>query len=403
MRSFFSFSRSSPSRSQSFTNLFFLTSSYIDILETTLPSERYPTVCLEGTLDISIGGLLSVGGVSPVLATKGLLIDTISSLSIVTGTGELIECSDSQHRDLFRAALGGLGQYGIIVAATLSLSPLPQHEVSVSLYYSAICAFMGDAAHFARESPMRCNGLLGGVYSSSQGTIFTLQLQVFPAETETTITARNRVLEGRQKDFQDYRHQRADFVDIFLFNSPTGIRNFATDLRRQQALQAARRDAPQKEEPPKQLWLALVMPRNGSTQDLLGQWIDTHQLCMFESLSIEVLLRHRYARQSDSLPQPGGTEEELIFLYFTALVNEPAYEEAVRKAYRDLWLAALPLGAVVYPFCTLDRTAEGWRAQHGTQRKELERRKEIYDPDHLFAPAQAVFKKEKKGEERKVC
>ena len=173
-------------------------------------------------------------------------------------------------------------------------------------------------------------------------------------------------------------------------------------MRREQLNQSRRVANPSKEEPPKQLWLALVMPRNRLTQDMLGEWIASHSLCMLESLSVEVILRERYARLSDSLPQPGGTEEELIFLYFTALVNVAAYEEAVRKAYKDLWAAAIPLGAVAYPFCTQDRSVACWAQQQGKMREELERRKEKFDPSYLFAPQQGVFKPKCEKQVRKL-
>jgi FAD/FMN-containing dehydrogenase len=183
--------------------------SFIDILEATLPLDLYPTICLEGTLDISIGGLLSVGGVSVALATRGLLIDVVRSLDVITGTGECVSCSATENPDLFRSALGGLGQFGIIVGATLPLGPLPQREVSVTLYYDALCAFMGDAARFAREHETRCDGLLAGMYASSTGPIYSMQVRVFPSDSETTIAARNKVLDGLQKDLRDHRSQSA--------------------------------------------------------------------------------------------------------------------------------------------------------------------------------------------------
>lgn len=147
-----------------------------------------------------------MGGVSAALATRGLLIDIVQSLEVVTGDGECVRCSPTEHAELFRAALGGLGQYGIIVAATLPLVPLPQRQVSVTLCYDALCAFMGDLERFAREHTQRCDGLVAGMYASSMGTIYTIQAKVFPSEMETTIAARDKVLHGLEKDI---RHLRA--------------------------------------------------------------------------------------------------------------------------------------------------------------------------------------------------
>lgn len=43
-----------------------------------------------------------------------------------TGKGELLTCSEEQNSGLFHAVLGGLGQFGIITRARISLEPAPQ-------------------------------------------------------------------------------------------------------------------------------------------------------------------------------------------------------------------------------------------------------------------------------------
>src|SRR3954471_19263008 len=58
---------------------------------------------------LSIAGTLSVGGVSGVY-NKGAQVDHARELEVVTGAGDVERCSLTHNRDLFEAALGGLGQ-----------------------------------------------------------------------------------------------------------------------------------------------------------------------------------------------------------------------------------------------------------------------------------------------------
>ncbi len=42
------------------------------------------------------------------------------------GKGEVVTCSEKQNADLFYGVLGGLGQFGIITRARISLEPAPK-------------------------------------------------------------------------------------------------------------------------------------------------------------------------------------------------------------------------------------------------------------------------------------
>lgn len=42
------------------------------------------------------------------------------------GKGEVVTCSENQNADLFHGVLGGLGQFGIITRARISLEPAPK-------------------------------------------------------------------------------------------------------------------------------------------------------------------------------------------------------------------------------------------------------------------------------------
>lgn len=68
-----------------------------------------------GSIDVqSLAGAISTGTHGSSMA-HGLLSDSVRSLRIVLGNGQVVKCSPSQSPDLFRAALISLGALGIVV------------------------------------------------------------------------------------------------------------------------------------------------------------------------------------------------------------------------------------------------------------------------------------------------
>jgi cytokinin dehydrogenase len=98
---------------------------------------------LTGFLNLSIGGTLSVGGISPTYR-GGAQIDYVRALDVVTGEGELVTCSERHNRDLFEMALGGLGQCGIITRAVLDLEPAPPLARVYTANYTDNAMFFAD-------------------------------------------------------------------------------------------------------------------------------------------------------------------------------------------------------------------------------------------------------------------
>jgi cytokinin dehydrogenase len=63
---------------------------------------------------------------------------------INAGTGEMVTCSRDVNSDLFFAALGGLGQFGVITRARIRLAPAPKRVRWVRLAYSDVATFTKD-------------------------------------------------------------------------------------------------------------------------------------------------------------------------------------------------------------------------------------------------------------------
>lgn len=100
---------------------------------------------MSGYTGLTVGGVLSVGG-CPLSNDEGAVVDRVRELTVVTGTGDLVRCSPTANRDLFDAALGGLGQCGIIVRALLDLVPAKPMARTYLLHYLG-------GARFSRSRP----------------------------------------------------------------------------------------------------------------------------------------------------------------------------------------------------------------------------------------------------------
>ncbi|KAF2310010.1 hypothetical protein GH714_006167 [Hevea brasiliensis] len=62
----------------------------------------------------------------------------------INGKGEILTCSEEENSELFHAVLGGLGQFGIITRARISLEPAPQRVRWIRVLYSSFSSFTRD-------------------------------------------------------------------------------------------------------------------------------------------------------------------------------------------------------------------------------------------------------------------
>ncbi|MDI1480125.1 FAD-binding protein [Polyangium sp. y55x31] len=116
---------------------------WVDLLAATTPLGKSPPA-LTDHIDLSIGGTLSVGGIGGQAFRHGMLVDNVLELEIITGQGRLVACSPTRHSDLFHAALGGIGQFGIIVRARVRLIDVPGMARRYTALYPALVDLMAD-------------------------------------------------------------------------------------------------------------------------------------------------------------------------------------------------------------------------------------------------------------------
>ncbi len=107
----------------------------------------------------SVGGTLGVGGIDVNSARLGCSADQALSLQVVTPTGEIVECSDTENAELFQRVILGYGQFGIITEATLRVrpyTPLKMHYY----YYSSLATAIEDLQLIDRNDASDYSGIL---------------------------------------------------------------------------------------------------------------------------------------------------------------------------------------------------------------------------------------------------
>src|SRR5260221_1705814 len=110
-------------------------------------------------LTSSVGGTLGVGGIDVNSARLGCSADQALALQVVTPTGEVVECSDTENPELFRRVILGYGQFGVITEATLKIrpyTPLRMHYY----YYSSLRTAIEDLQLLDRNDATDYSGIL---------------------------------------------------------------------------------------------------------------------------------------------------------------------------------------------------------------------------------------------------
>jgi len=120
------------------------------LVQNTLQSGLTPPV-LTDYLQLSIGGVVSVGGIGGASNKFGFVANNVVELEVVTGDGQLKLCSRNRNRTLFDAVRGGLGQFGIITRVRVALVPATQFARIYEYTYSDLSKFLSDMRKVANE------------------------------------------------------------------------------------------------------------------------------------------------------------------------------------------------------------------------------------------------------------
>lgn len=121
-----------------------------DVIQTALADGQTPPVVTD-YIETTVGGVLNAAGIGGATHREGFVVDNVLELEVVTGDGKRFWCSRSQRAGLFRACLGGLGQYAIITKARLRLVPAETMARTYLLTYADANQYVADQTMLAQE------------------------------------------------------------------------------------------------------------------------------------------------------------------------------------------------------------------------------------------------------------
>jgi len=140
-------------------------------------------------------------------------------------------------------------------------------------------------------------------------------------------------------------------------------------------------------------WIDVFVPRSESSSYILNE------LSLITSADVNgVILVYPYLNdpiQALNFPLPDSEEIVLFALLRTAVPPERALE--LSEDNDEIYDRAVAVGGTGYSIDAITLEPAEWKKHFGNQRyKDLEDAKELYDPNHIFAPSQFVFKDKSK-------
>jgi cytokinin dehydrogenase len=124
--------------------------------------------------DLTVGGVLSVGGIGAASHRHGPAIAAVESLDVITGAGRRLVCSAEREPEVFEAVLGGAGCVGVIAAATLRLRRFGPRVRTFHCLYDDVDRWLDDqrflvASPRADHLEAACSPCLQGFRAGPRG------------------------------------------------------------------------------------------------------------------------------------------------------------------------------------------------------------------------------------------
>lgn len=107
----------------------------------------------------SVGGTLGVGGIDVNSPKLGCSADQALALQVVTPTGDIVECSDTENQELFQRVILGYGQFGVITEVTLKIRPYTPLRMSY-YYYNDLRTAVEDLQMLDQAGASDYSGIL---------------------------------------------------------------------------------------------------------------------------------------------------------------------------------------------------------------------------------------------------
>jgi len=360
------------------------------VLDASLVRRLMPPV-LPDYLQLTVGGLISLGGIGYQTCRFGAVVDHVSRLTVVTGTGEVLECSQRLRPDLFRAARGGLGQFGVIVRARLRLIAAPPLIRFSRYLYADAATLLRDLRRVARDRRQRFDTVCAfdipnekvlvrdvlheaavGVWIAPWMTnrLFVLQLGQYCSSASAPDTLYDA------DELACLPGVRYTWVDEF---GPFADRASEHQVHWKRS---GLWDVPHP-------WLNVILP-GAATSAWLERTLRTLDPLAPSDGPIMMYPVVRHRSLPSMLRMPGGSYSVRVDVLRAAVPSDRESVARLLRANRRLYAECLEWGGVHYPSAALDMRTRDWQRHFGPLWKTFTAIRNRYDPKRLFAPGQGI-------------
>lgn len=345
--------------------------SWNDVTRLTLARGLTPPA-LGNTMTLSVGGILSAGGISNSSHLHGAVVDNVVELDVVTGAGDMVTCSARRNRELFELALGGMGQCALVTGARLRLVPAPTYVARRELFYEDLATFLSDARRLAIEAKVEHLGAHVLPWEPGRDWRFRIETWKFCDEPDAV----------------DWSPIEADLG--FTSRDERGPILYSDYLQREAASNAAAAAA-RNRTPRRLLFITMCVPWSASEKvlaSILDTPLETDDLFRFVT---QPLVARKFTRPFLMLPEEDVVLSVWMMFRGVPIADERRYAERLHSV-RGLVEKMRAVGAKVYPPYAPFYTPADWHGHYGsTKWRRLAAGKRKFDPTGALTPGTGMF------------
>lgn len=350
-----------------------------DVVDRAWEQHLRPRSGLTGYLGLTVGGTLSAGGISSMVAT-GAQVDDVLEVEVVTGAGEVVSASLERNRDLFFAVLGGLGQVAIITRVRLALVPAPQRVRTVQVHYplTRLTQLREDMRIVAlRGTADELLALIMPEHDSETGPIPATAVLRISRYYNTIVPTIDEMLGGLSVAGTVAPDEFDDSYRQFIGTYDHGIEDFETF-----------HDFGSRHKP----WADFFLTTNGlaAVTDEIVPHLTHADRGHYGWILVFVKQRSQFAGPLPALPEPDHESDGLVYLFDVLTVSDEVappqeWDEAMAARNQHLWDVARDHGGRVYPIGAV--AVEDWATHFGTHATRFRAAQQLYDPNAILKPA----------------